>query len=156
MVLFGSAWFWEPRVSNGSMVPLLKQGEPWNHALGAAMSDRNLTDADVAAIAAAVRDGLAGAMPGGYVDAQSVADHLSVSLDFVYDHAKELGGVRLAPGPKAPLRFVLREIDDRLLDRRDSKPERPSRSRRAREPRADVDLLPYDEKPLPGSRAGRS
>jgi hypothetical protein len=39
------------------------------------------------------------------VDAQALAVVLGVSRDFVYEHADELGALRLGNGPKARLRF---------------------------------------------------
>jgi len=40
------------------------------------------------------------------VDAASVAEHLGVSRDYVYEHADDLGARRLGSGPRARLRFV--------------------------------------------------
>lgn len=37
--------------------------------------------------------------------AEQVADHLGVSRSWVYEHAQDLGAIKLGPGPKAPLRF---------------------------------------------------
>jgi hypothetical protein len=39
------------------------------------------------------------------VDAATLAVELGVSRDFVYEHAAELGALRLGSGPKARLRF---------------------------------------------------
>jgi hypothetical protein len=43
----------------------------------------------------------------GFVGARELAEELGVSLDYVYAHAAELGGVRLGSGPKARIRFDL-------------------------------------------------
>lgn len=48
-----------------------------------------------------------------YVDAATVARVLGVERDWVYDHARELGAVRLG-GPNGRLRFDLDEIPRRL------------------------------------------
>jgi hypothetical protein len=41
----------------------------------------------------------------GLVSAAEVANRLGVSSDYVYDHADELGAIRLGNGPKPRLRF---------------------------------------------------
>lgn len=48
------------------------------------------------------------------VDVQTVAEYLGVSTDYVYEHADELGVKRLGSGPRAPLRFDLAKVDERL------------------------------------------
>jgi hypothetical protein len=47
--------------------------------------------------------------PEQLVDAAAVAAALGVSRDYVYDHADDLGGVRLGDGPRPRLRFDLRQ-----------------------------------------------
>jgi len=42
------------------------------------------------------------------VDAATLATHLGVTRGFVYEHAQQLGGVRLGNGPRGRLRFDLR------------------------------------------------
>jgi hypothetical protein len=44
--------------------------------------------------------------PEPLLDAQEVARRLGVSRWFVYDHWRELGGVRLGDTARAPLRFA--------------------------------------------------
>lgn len=44
-------------------------------------------------------------MTGPLVTAAELADLLAVSRDYVYEHADELGALRLGSGPKARLRF---------------------------------------------------
>jgi hypothetical protein len=41
------------------------------------------------------------------LDPKQLAREIGVSIDFVYAHAAELGGMRLGGGPKARLRFEL-------------------------------------------------
>jgi hypothetical protein len=53
-------------------------------------------------------------LPSTLVDVKTVASYLAVSTDWVYQHADELGARRLGTGPKARLRFSLREVDERL------------------------------------------
>ena len=59
----------------------------------------------VEAIAERVAAKLAPAQATGLVTARVLAQRLSVSVDFVYEHAEELGVIRLGNGPKARLRF---------------------------------------------------
>lgn len=56
----------------------------------------------------------AGVAAESLVDAAVVASHLGVSRDYVYEHALELGAVRLGAGPRARLRFRLADVDARL------------------------------------------
>ena len=78
-----------------------------------AHADRRLLGAgDIEAIADATAMRLAQivrARPAtfGLVDARQLAHELAVSLDYVYAHAAELGGMRLGSGPKARIRFDL-------------------------------------------------
>jgi hypothetical protein len=69
--------------------------------------------ADVEAIARRVAE-LIG-QTSGLVDAQAVAAELHVDRDWVYAHARELGVVRLGPGPKARMRFDLAVVRERLV-----------------------------------------
>ena len=48
------------------------------------------------------------------VDANTVACELSVSREWVYRHAGELGGVKLADYPNAPVRFDLKRVREGL------------------------------------------
>ena len=53
------------------------------------------------------------------MDVDTVARYLSVSRDFVYAHAVELGGRKLGTSPKAPWRFSLPELSaPRIRERR--------------------------------------
>jgi hypothetical protein len=43
------------------------------------------------------------------VDATTLAEQLGVSRDYIYDHARHLGAVRIGNGPRPRLRFSLAE-----------------------------------------------
>jgi hypothetical protein len=65
---------------------------------------RNLTDADVDAIATSIARRLAA--PGErWLTTEQVADLLGVSVDFVYEHQRDFGVRRLGDGKRARLRF---------------------------------------------------
>lgn len=77
------------------------------------------------------------------VDAAELARRFSVSRDYVYEHADELGAVRLGNGLRARLRFDIVTVRERLTQppvqvRRESKRENQPPVRSARS----VDLLP--------------
>ena len=104
------------------------------------------------AVAERVLERLGGAVrataPAAWLDAAETARLLSVSRDFVYDHADELGAVRL---PGALLRFNADVIAERLSPRygsedsdRAESPAQPdvSPARRRRSTGAAADLLP--------------
>jgi hypothetical protein len=70
----------------------------------------------VEAIARRVAELLVGAdlpEPSRLVDAAAVARELGVERDWVYNHARQLGGVRLG-GPRGRLRFDLAVVRERL------------------------------------------
>lgn len=48
--------------------------------------------------------------------ARDVASVLNVSLTYVYEHAEELGAIRVGGGPKARLRFRPDVVDQVLAD----------------------------------------
>jgi hypothetical protein len=48
------------------------------------------------------------------VDAEALARFLNVERSYVYEHAAELGAVRLGDGPRARLRFDVAEAKRRL------------------------------------------
>lgn len=52
----------------------------------------------------------------GLVDATALAERLGVTRAFVYEHADELGAIRLGDGPRARLRFDV-EAAERALPR---------------------------------------
>jgi hypothetical protein len=85
------------------------------------------------------------------VDAAEVARRLSVDRAFVYEHAFELGARRLGSGPRARLRFDLREVErwvdscspSRLSESPENRVVEPIRRRRRRPALGtNVDLLP--------------
>lgn len=102
-------------------------------------------------IVAGLRDeGVTPADTGGLVDVRTVARALDVSPDFVYQHARELGGLKLTGSPKSPWRFSLERAREAMASRTPppAPPEPPSR-RRARKPKATstgVPLLPVGGK----------
>jgi hypothetical protein len=70
----------------------------------------------VEAIALRVVELLGGVAPGSpvrLVDAGRVARELGVERDWVYDHAAQLGAIRLG-GPRGRLRFDLQVVKERL------------------------------------------
>jgi len=85
-----------------------------------------------------------------YLTPDQVAELLSVTRGYVYEHAAELGGRRLGSGPKARLRFRLEDIERAtpcLADRRsDTTAGRTTKRPRSRTRRAslgtEVELLP--------------
>jgi hypothetical protein len=74
--------------------------------------ERNLSEADIERIAqrtaelVATGDGASSRI----VDAATVARELAVSVDYVYEHQRELGAIKLPGGRNAPLRFDLAAI----------------------------------------------
>ena len=83
------------------------------------MSDRILTASDVEAIVEAIARKVveivdARSRTFGLVDARELAEELGVSIDYVYAHATELGGLRLGSGPNARIRFDLDRVRQAL------------------------------------------
>jgi hypothetical protein len=69
------------------------------------MSDRVLTSSDLDAIADVIAQKVveiirARSATFGLVDPRELAEELGVSIDYVYAHATELGGMRLGSGPE--------------------------------------------------------
>jgi hypothetical protein len=62
------------------------------------------------------------------LDPKELARELSVSLDYVYAHAVDLGAMRLGDGPKARLRFDL-QTAQRAMRARKQPPVTASRRR---------------------------
>ncbi|MBJ7518454.1 MAG: hypothetical protein JHC84_02060 [Solirubrobacteraceae bacterium] len=82
---------------------------------------------------------------GGLVDVKALASHLSVSTAFVYEHAAELGGVKLADTPKAPWRFDLSRAEEAMRRRGAAPPHAPrvvARRPRVATTREGIPLLP--------------
>jgi hypothetical protein len=84
----------------------------------------NLDAEDVEAVAARVVQLLSEwrETPVRYVDAAALARTLKVKREWVYAHARELGGLRLGDGPKAPLRFDLERVCESLTERDGARP----------------------------------
>jgi hypothetical protein len=78
------------------------------------------------------------------LDAQSLARRLGVSREWVYDHAVDLGALRLGAGRRPRLRFdpsvVLAALEAGLGA--PAPPRRANRFRRGSDPKGDVELLP--------------
>jgi hypothetical protein len=53
-----------------------------------------------------------------FLDPKELARELSVSVDYVYAHAVDLGAMRLGDGPKARLRFDLQTAQRAMLARK--------------------------------------
>lgn len=81
--------------------------------------------------------------PGQLITASQVAAGLGVTRDWVYEHAAELGAIRLGSGRRPRLRFdprlVAQALEDGFGNRRDRR--RSRRFRRATST-SDLDLLP--------------
>lgn len=121
-----------------------------------------LTAADVDRIAERTAELILGAQrtlpPARLIDAAGVADMLGVERDFVYDHADELGALRIGHGSKSRLRFDPQVVRERLTARCVSERSQTSNSpvsagRRRGRPRAgsgtDVPLLPLRAPEVP-------
>jgi hypothetical protein len=102
-----------------------------------------LSEAEIEAVATRVADLLKEQHPDAeLVDAAAIARRFGVSRDFVYQHADELGAVRLGDGPKARLRF-----DQSKVGRALRKPtEKTTRSARRRATRRSSSLLPIRQR----------
>lgn len=82
------------------------------------MSPVHLSPESIEAIAQRVADLLRGEdVAGKLIDAAEVARRFAVSREYVYEHAAELGAIRLGAGPKARLRFGAARVADRLAAR---------------------------------------
>jgi len=81
---------------------------------------------------------------------QEVASRLSVSPDWVREHAAELGGIRIGDGPKGSLRFEWERVVEAMEARRlqpvsRRRRKRPGPSRRTS---GNVELLPLPDRKL--------
>lgn len=107
---------------------------------------RTLTDADLDAIAHRVLELLTEATPPAWLTTDDVASILAVSRDWVYAHAGELGGVKIA----GVLRFERSKLRRVLDQNRLPTPQPPSPPRRPgparRQAGYDFPLLPIKEK----------
>lgn len=94
--------------------------------------------------------------PGhGLWTARRVAVHYDVAVRFIYQHAEELGGVRLGGGARLRLRFDPKVVRERWPRVGDALPEsaatrhrsNPRPSHRRRSDPAGYELLPFDREP---------
>ena len=94
--------------------------------------------------------------PTPFLDAAQVARRYGVDRGWVYEHADELGVIRLGGGPRPRLRFDPRAVDQAMRDARQPGGPR-TRTRRARKRNKStviaVDLLPIG--PAGGVRSSR-
>ena len=129
---------------------------------------RTLSAADVEAVALRLAELLAEllaefladraspAPPPALVDVAEVARRYGVSPWWVYDHADELGVVRLGTGKRAHLRFDLERVAEAMTSRPRSKrsdtppspgPDRQASGRRPRRLGTEAPLLPIRGEP---------
>jgi hypothetical protein len=103
-----------------------------------------LSDADVERIAQRTAELVAGAGGRGarIVDVATVARELRVSVDYVYEHQRELGAIKLPGGRNAPLRFDLAAIPRPPRERVQPNRERHRRRGRPKQRRSNSNLLP--------------
>jgi hypothetical protein len=108
----------------------------WQAMHGEAEGRSGVTDAVLEAIARRVAELVVDVVrePFRLLDSHAVARMLSVSEEWVRDHAAELGAIRVGDGRKGVLRFevahVRTALEHRRLDRPSEKPRRRARSRR--------------------------
>ena len=95
---------------------------------------------------------------GELVDASEVARRFGVSRGWVYEHAGELGALRLGGGPRPRLRFELAAVDAALRSGvgQQERGSRGSRRRRAKPATSGVELLPVGPAPRVASPRGTS
>ena len=106
-----------------------------------------LSDAEIEAVATRVADLLKEQQPGAeLVDAAAIARLFGVSRDFVYQHADELGAVRLGDGPKARLRFDPTRVGQVLRKPPEKTTPASRRQRRRRPTRRSSSLLPIRQR----------
>jgi hypothetical protein len=81
--------------------------------------------------------------PESLIDVAELARRTSLSRTWIYEHARELGAIRLGDGPKARLRFNPDTVK-RLLEREPPPRVEPAPAKRRRQIRAmnDIELLP--------------
>jgi hypothetical protein len=92
---------------------------------------------------------------GALVDVKAIAATLSVSPDFVYAHAAELGGVKLADSPRAPWRFDVQRAREAMAERGTYGPTSPSLPPRHRRRTAETTTTSGGSPLLPiGTREG--
>lgn len=90
-------------------------------------------------VAAMLREATAPPPARETVDAATLAAHLGVTRAFVYEHAQQLGGVRIGNGPRPRLRFdlhyALEAWNARSTSERSQPARTPARTARTASPR---------------------
>lgn len=90
----------------------------------------------------------------GLIDAEALARHLGVTRAWVYEHANELGAIRIGTGPRARLRFDLHAAREALTSTRQDGTRAPEKSHpgrpRRRTSTSSVPLLPVHEPRIRG------
>jgi predicted DNA-binding transcriptional regulator AlpA len=81
--------------------------------------------------------------PESLIDVAELARQTGLSRTWIYEHARELGAIRLGDGPRARLRFNPDTVN-RLLEREPAPRVEPAPAKRRRPIRAmnDIELLP--------------
>jgi len=109
------------------------------------MTEITLSRESVEALADALAERLRGSAPShDFIDAAEVARRLAVSRDYVYEHADELGAIRIGNGPRARLRFDPERIA--AAPSEPTPPPEPARRPRRRRTQPSVELLPVGRK----------
>lgn len=90
---------------------------------------------------------------GALVDVKALATRLNVSTAFVYEHAVELGGVKLSHSPKAPWRFDLERATAAMQERSTPAPPPPRATRQRRPPSVDTTPSGLPLLPIKGQAA---
>lgn len=73
--------------------------------------------------------------PSGLLSVSELAKHLKLNRSWVYEHATDLGAIRLGDGPKARLRFDLQTTTEALQrhqTQRNTAPPSTSKTKRRR------------------------
>jgi predicted DNA-binding transcriptional regulator AlpA len=122
------------------------------------MSPVELAEATIDAIASRVAELLRAhpiepREPDALIDAGELARRTGVSRTWIYQHARELGAIRLGGGPNARLRFDPSTIDFALAaQQQPAKQQAPKARPRRSASAADVPLLPIKDSSPPMSR----
>src|SRR4051812_18039740 len=96
--------------------------------------------------------------PSPFIDASQVARRYGVDRGWVYEHAEELGAIRLGGGPRPRLRFDPRVVDEAMRDERraGATRRRTTRARKRNKVRVTPpELLPIGPVEGVGSRRAR-
>lgn len=120
--------------------------------LAAAVARRLADPEHVALVADAVADRLAELLAdrerapapaaSATLTAAKVAERFGVSREFVYEHADELGAIRLGDGERPRLRFDAHRVYEALAARPAPTAQPAKASPRRRQPPSEVPLLP--------------